>query len=90
MARRPEVKRYMEERYGADQVCSVGTYTTLQVKAAVKDLCRLKGVPVAEVNSFTSKIDGVKDLMIYSELLVKKKTLRISLTETRRSSRWSA
>lgn len=61
MARRPEVKRYMEERYGADQVCSVGTYTTLQVKAAVKDLCRLKGVPVAEVNSFTSKIDGVKD-----------------------------
>lgn len=61
MARRPEVKRYMEERYGVDQVCSVGTYTTLQVKAAVKDLCRLKGVPVAEVNSFTSKIDGVKD-----------------------------
>jgi DNA polymerase-3 subunit alpha len=61
MARRLEVKRYMEERYGADQVCSVGTYTTLQVKAAVKDLCRLKGVPVAEVNSFTSKIDGVKD-----------------------------
>lgn len=61
MARRGEVKEYMERRYGKDQVCSVGTYTTLQVKAAIKDLCRLEGIPVSEVNMFTAKIDGVKD-----------------------------
>jgi len=61
MARRGEVKEYMERRYGKDQVCSVGTYTTLQVKAAIKDLCRLEGVPISEVNMFTAKIDGVKD-----------------------------
>lgn len=61
MVRRGEVKEYMERRYGKDQVCSVGTYTTLQVKAAIKDLCRLEGIPVSEVNMFTAKIDGVKD-----------------------------
>lgn len=61
MGRRGEVKEYMERRYGKDQVCSVGTYTTLQVKAAIKDLCRLEGIPVSEVNMFTAKIDGVKD-----------------------------
>lgn len=61
MARRGEVKEYMERRYGKDQVCSVGTYTTLQVKAAIKDLCRLEGIPVSEVNMFTAKIDGAKD-----------------------------
>lgn len=61
MGRRGEVKEYMERRYGKDQVCSVGTYTTLQVKAAIKDLCRLEGIPVSEVNIFTAKIDGVKD-----------------------------
>ena len=55
------MKEYMERRYGKDQVCSVGTYTTLQVKAAIKDLCRLEGIPVPEVNMFTAKIDGVKD-----------------------------
>lgn len=55
------MKEYMERRYGKDQVCSVGTYTTLQVKAAIKDLCRLEGIPVSEVNMFTAKIDGVKD-----------------------------
>lgn len=61
MGRRGEVKEYMERRYGKDQVCSVGTYTTLQVKAAIKDLCRLEGIPVSEVNMFTARIDGVKD-----------------------------
>lgn len=61
MGRRGEVKEYMERRYGKDQVCSVGTYTTLQVKAAIKDLCRLESIPVSEVNMFTAKIDGVKD-----------------------------
>lgn len=61
MGRRGEVKEYMERRYGKDQVCSVGTYTTFQVKAAIKDLCRLEGIPVSEVNMFTAKIDGVKD-----------------------------
>lgn len=61
MGRRGEVKEYMERRCGKDQVCSVGTYTTLQVKAAIKDLCRLEGIPVSEVNMFTAKIDGVKD-----------------------------
>lgn len=61
MGRRGEVKEHMERRYGKDQVCSVGTYTTLQVKAAIKDLCRLEGIPVSEVNMFTAKIDGVKD-----------------------------
>lgn len=61
MGRRGEVKEYMERRYGKDRVCSVGTYTTLQVKAAIKDLCRLEGIPVSEVNMFTAKIDGVKD-----------------------------
>lgn len=51
----------MESRYGVNQVCSVGTYTTLQVKAAIKDLCRLKGVPVPEVNMFTNKLMDVSN-----------------------------
>lgn len=66
MARRNEVKKYMEERYGQSQVCSVGTYGTLQIRAAIKDLCRQKGVPVAEVNFFTDKLSvsdkGLSDL----------------------------
>lgn len=55
--RRDEVKRYMEERYGVNQVCSVGTYTTLQLKAAIKDLVRQENADYAEVNYVTTVLD---------------------------------
>ena len=60
MDKRPLVKQYIEERYGQDRVCSVGTYTTLQMKAAMKDLARLRGVPPQEVNMITTKM-GLAD-----------------------------
>lgn len=44
----------MEERYGASQVCSVGTYTALQPRAAIKDLSRLMGIDFSEANYTTS------------------------------------
>lgn len=57
--RRDDIKRYIESRYGAHNVCSIGTYGTLKIKASVRDLLRIKGVPPQEVNYFASMIsDG--------------------------------
>lgn len=47
---RDEIKRYVEERYGIHNVCSIGTYGTFRVKAAFKDVCRMKGLPPQSVN----------------------------------------
>jgi intein/homing endonuclease len=58
---RPLVKEYMEQRFGAEQVCSVGTYTTFQLKAAITDLCRLEGVPVPYVKKITKRLGGEKE-----------------------------
>lgn len=58
---RPVVKGYMEQRFGIEQVCSVGTYTTFQLKAAITDLCRLQGVPVVLVKKITKKLGGEKE-----------------------------
>jgi DNA polymerase-3 subunit alpha len=41
--RRDDVKRYIEHRYGKDNVCSIGTYNTLQLKAAFNDILRYHG-----------------------------------------------
>jgi len=60
-AKRPLIKRYMEERYGIDQVCSVGTYTALQVKAAIKDLAGIHGVDFADVNQVTTMMPIMKE-----------------------------
>lgn len=53
--RRDDVKKYMESKYGADRVCSLGAYTSLQMRAVFRDFCKLRNVPQATVE-FLSKI----------------------------------
>lgn len=57
---RPRVKKYMEERYGWKQVCSVGTYSALQLRAAIKDMARVYGLDFQETNDMMKAFD-VKD-----------------------------
>ncbi|MFW6273029.1 MAG: DNA polymerase III subunit alpha, partial [bacterium] len=51
------VKEFIEEKYGHDQVCSVGTYTALQLRAAIKDVSRVYNIDFGEVNIATSYLD---------------------------------
>jgi DNA polymerase-3 subunit alpha len=55
--RKNEVKKYMEQRYGSDHFCSVGTYGTLQIKMGMKDFSRVKGLPVDYVNRINKVLD---------------------------------
>jgi DNA polymerase III subunit alpha len=43
--RRGEMIRYATERYGADRVAQIITYSTIKAKAAVKDAARVLGYP---------------------------------------------
>lgn len=54
---RPRVKKYMEERYGWKQVCSVGTYSALQLRAAIKDMARVYGLNFQETNEMMKVFD---------------------------------
>jgi len=56
--RRDDVKRYIEERYGKENVCAIGTYTTLKNKAAIKDLGRQAKIPPQTMNYMTAFLDG--------------------------------
>lgn len=57
---RPAVKQYMENRFGASQVCSVGTYTTLQIKQAINDVGKIYGASIPTLRSLTKMIEDVK------------------------------
>lgn len=46
----------MEERFGKEQVCSLGTYTTFQLKEAISDMARADGIPVQLYRWFTACI----------------------------------
>lgn len=65
-SQRDRIKHYMESRYGVEQVCSVGTYTTLKMKAALKDLGRKYGVDTFSMNYLTKILDD--DNLTFSSL----------------------
>ena len=54
--RRDDVKRYMEDRYGIDFVCSVGTYGTFKIKSAIKDIGKRFGLNAKDGNFMVSRI----------------------------------
>lgn len=55
--RRQEVKEYLERRYnmnGKQRVFSAGTFSTMRLKAVLKDVCRVHKVPVSYVSYITA------------------------------------
>ncbi len=61
---RSAVKSYIEDRFGKDQVCSIGTYTTMKLKGLVKDLARISDVDFSEANLITSIISDDDSSML--------------------------
>ena len=61
---RAAVKAYIEDRFGKEQVCSVGTFTTMKLKGLVKDLARTSSVDFSEANLMTAIIDDKDNDML--------------------------
>ena len=69
--RREEVKKYIERRYnhdGKQRVFSAGTFTTLKLKAILKDVARVHRVPVNIVNYITAIFED--DKMDWTDLFL--------------------
>lgn len=62
--KRGDVKEYIETRFGKNQVVSVGTFTTLKLKGALKDLDRQFDNDVYTANVVTSIIDEKDSTML--------------------------
>ena len=68
---RQEVKEYIERRYNHNnkqRVFSAGTFTTLKLKAVLKDVSRVHRVPVNIVNYITAIFDD--DKMSWTDLFL--------------------
>ena len=53
---------YLKNKYGEDRVLSVGTYSKLGLKSAIKDILRVYKVDFKESNEFTGKLDSALSL----------------------------
>lgn len=62
----PVVRDYLKNEwapktFGRDKVCSIGTYGTLGIKMALKDMTRVHGIPRDEIELITKKIPDKDD-----------------------------
>jgi DNA polymerase-3 subunit alpha len=55
-ADRGSIKEYMETRFGKNNVCSVGTYSTFRPKGMIKDFAKLFDMDFSQANSVTFKL----------------------------------
>lgn len=65
-----DVRAYVEQRYnsgGQTRVFMAGTFTTMKVKAAIKDVARVHRIPPSIVNYFTAIIK--EDAITFSDLM---------------------
>ena len=53
---RGSIKGYMEERFGKDNVCSVGIYSTFKLKGMIKDFAKVFEMDFQKANSVTFKL----------------------------------
>ena len=61
---RAKIKAYMETRFGKEQVCSIGTFSTFRPKGLIKDLARSLSIDFSESNIITSMIrEGDNELV---------------------------
>ena len=57
-AGKPKIKEYLENKYGKECICSVGTYSTIGLASGIKDVLRKEKIPFSVSNEFCSKLDN--------------------------------
>ena len=60
--RRHEVRNYLRDRWGHDNVAAITTYGTYKPKSAVKDVSRVYQVPFQEINAITPFFETIEEL----------------------------
>jgi DNA polymerase-3 subunit alpha len=66
--RRGLIINYVKEKYGEANVAQIGTFGTLQARAAIKDVGRVLGLPVERVNKITSLVPDVLHITLEEAL----------------------
>jgi DNA polymerase-3 subunit alpha len=66
--RRGDIIQYVKEKYGEESVAQIGTFGTMKAKAAIKDVGRALGIPLARVNEITKMIPDVLGITIEKAL----------------------
>ena len=62
--RRADIMQYCADKYGADRVSQIITFGTMGAKAAIRDVGRVKDIPLSEVDRVAKLIPGSPGMTI--------------------------
>ena len=66
--RRGDIIRYVKAKYGEQNVAQIGTFGTLAARAAIKDVGRALGIPLARVNQITAMVPEQLGITLHKAL----------------------
>lgn len=55
--KRDQVRKYLEEKYGFNNVSGISTFLQMKGKATVRDVCRVFDIPIREADAFAKSIE---------------------------------
>jgi DNA polymerase-3 subunit alpha len=62
--RRGDIIHYVKQKYGEENVAQIGTFGTLAARAAIKDVGRTLGIPLARVNQISAMVPDEQGIML--------------------------
>jgi DNA polymerase-3 subunit alpha len=65
---REQVIQYVREKYGASRVANIITYGTIKAKSAVRDVGRVMGIPLSEVNAMAKLVPADPKATLFKAL----------------------
>jgi DNA polymerase-3 subunit alpha len=66
--RRGEIIRYVKDKYGEANVAQIGTFGTLAARAAIRDVGRALGIPLARVNQVVQMVPDTLGITLHRAL----------------------
>jgi len=66
--RRGEIIRYVKDKYGEDNVAQIGTFGTLQARAAIRDVGRALGLPIPRVDAIVATVPDQLNIKLKAAL----------------------
>ena len=66
--RRADIIRYVKDKYGEQNVAQIGTFGTMAARAAIKDVGRALGIPLARVNQITAMVPEQLGITLHKAL----------------------
>jgi DNA polymerase-3 subunit alpha len=68
--RRQEVIDYVIEKYGADHVAQIATFTSLKAKACIRDVARVMDIPFSKAGEISNMIPNILDITLEKALKI--------------------